>query len=219
MAKNIILSSIIGFLSFPFITLSRIAEMLNAWDLRIDVEKCLKIIDDSTYLLPPKFVSALIAAEDHRSALHSGVDPISILRALLVNVTRNQVQGASTIEQQFVRTASGIYERSVRRKIREQALAIAVLRRRSKYKIASAYLSIAFYGTGCTGVNGLRKCCGNGLDVAESSIALAMIARLKYPGPLNPSHVWRRKIQRRVSYIEQRMAEVEKRSGYCLSRF
>jgi monofunctional glycosyltransferase len=209
MAENIILTLIIEFLSLPFVCLSRIAEILDLWNLGIDIELCLKVIDSSTSIIPEKFVSALIAAEDRRNALHLGVDPIAILRALLVKVTRNQTQGASTIEQQFVRSASGRCERTFRRKLREQALALAVGRLRSKRQIACAYLSIAFYGSGCTGIEGLRKCCGHQLKLARSSSSIAMIAMLKYPQPLNPSPRWQHKIQNRIQYIEQRMPQAE----------
>lgn len=211
MATRIILTIVVRVLSFPFFALSCLVEMFDLWNLGPDINLCLEKIDSSADAIPSMFISALVAAEDHRNALHLGVDPISMLRAAFVKVTRRQIEGASTIEQQFVRTASGLYECSIKRKVREQLLAIAVLRRRSKSQIASAYLSIAFFGTGCIGIDGLRSNCGHDLNMTRPALLLAMIAQLKYPAPLNASEGWRHKIQRRVIYIDGRIAELENR--------
>lgn len=221
MAKSIILTFAIRVFSFPFLMLSSLVEAFGLWNLAPDIERCLKIIDSSNETIPSLIFSALVAAEDHRNAIHLGVDPISMLRALFVKLTHNQVEGASTIEQQFVRTVLGHYQRSVRRKVREQLLAIAVLRRRRKDQIATAYLSIAFFGSGCVGIDGLTKICGLQLEMASSVTLLQAVAQLKYPAPLCPSEEWHRKIEKRVSYVQKRMAQqgmVEKVTDSPISR-
>ncbi|QWC50546.1 transglycosylase domain-containing protein [Pectobacterium atrosepticum] len=43
---------------------------------------------------------------------------------MYLRLTQNVIQGGSTIDQQLVRTLTGRYERTLRRKIREQAIAI-----------------------------------------------------------------------------------------------
>jgi len=202
MAENFILTLMIKVLAFPFVTLSRIAEVFNFWEIRTDIGRCLDVIDSSSDIIPPFFIVGLIAAEDHRNTLHPGVDPIAMLRAGIVRIRYKQVEGASTIEQQFVRTVSGQYKRSLQRKISEQSLAIAVLRRRSKAQIANAYLSIAFFGSECTGLNGLKDRCGGQLELVESDMVLRMIARLKYPEPLYPRKSWHDRIDQRVQYIQ-----------------
>ncbi len=201
-------------LSVPFIVLSRFCEAMDFLDIRKDIRRCIEIVDFSKSNVPFAFISTLIVAEDHRSPLHRGVDPIAMIRATYVRLLNGCVQGASTIEQQFVRVATNRFERTVKRKIREQILAIAVSRRRSKHEIASAYLSIAFYGTGCMGVSGLRSHCGQNLASAQKSDILGMISRLKYPEPLYPSVLWHRKLQRRVDYIIAR----EKHSAINVSQ-
>ncbi len=184
---------------------------MNLWNVREDVGRCLKVIDTYVGLIPNRFIGALVAAEDHRSPIHPGVDPIAMIRAGFVRFKCNQIEGASTIEQQLVRTVTGRYERSVFRKIREQAIAISVCRRRSKRQskrqIANAYLAVAYYGSGYVGLAGLKKCCGGELDCADSRAILSAIARLKYPKPLLPGQRWRQKIDRRVQYIAERMPE------------
>ena len=48
------------------------------------------------------FKETLIATEDARFYEHRGVDPLGVTRALINNVTSENVQGASTITQQLV---------------------------------------------------------------------------------------------------------------------
>jgi penicillin-binding protein 1A len=201
MAARGFLRFFIFLLAGPFVFLSRIAELVNAWKIRDEIEACIEAVDAFGEQVPPVFVSMLIAAEDHRSHLHPGVDPIAILRALYVRVWQRTLQGASTIEQQFVRVITNHRERTISRKLREQILAIAVSRRRAKYQIASAYLACAFYGTECVGLAGLKIRCGAPLDQASTHSMLSMIARLKYPEPAVPSVKWQRKHRARMDYI------------------
>ena len=206
MAKRTILRIALKIASTPFVAFSRAAEAINLWDLKADIALCLQTVDCNVLRpIPREFVQALVVAEDRRNALHLGVDPMGIARAILARLSRKGIQGASTIEQQFVRIVSGSYERTIRRKIREQALAIAVSRRRSKTQIASAYLSVAYYGPGLIGASGLRRLCGRELEVCRAHSIIEAIARLKYPEPLQPSIAWKRKLVRRAAYITCRL--------------
>jgi hypothetical protein len=55
--------------------------------------------------LPDVLINAVLASEDRRFFSHSGIDPIRILKALIVDVREGEaVQGASTLTQQFVKT-------------------------------------------------------------------------------------------------------------------
>src|SRR5687767_4778485 len=102
MAKRSVLKLALFVLSGPLIVISLIAELFNLWNLRDDVQYCLRVIDSKSETIPENFVRALVAAEDRRSELHPGVDPIAIIRAVYVRSTYKRVQGASTIEQQLV---------------------------------------------------------------------------------------------------------------------
>ena len=141
-----------------------------------------------------------------RNAIHPGVDPIAILRAIYVRLRLGDVQGASTIEQQFVRVVSGRHERTLARKVYEQVLAVCVSRRRRKAQIARAYLTIAYYGSAVVGMVGLRATFGGDVSPANIDAIREMIARLKYPEPSRPTTEWRRKVRTRVTYIELREA-------------
>ena len=196
-------------LSLPFIAFSRLAEALNLWNVRSDLARCLRTVDEfaDQHTLPNRLLRALVVAEDRRNADHFGVDPIGMMRAAASLVTRNGLQGASTIEQQFVRVVTKRYERTISRKIREQALAIALSRRRTKKQISATYLQVAFYGHGLVGVQGLYRLCGNSLWSSSSMTVYGAIARLKYPEPLNPSDHWKQKLSHRVAYIAALLSE------------
>ena len=196
-------------MSLPFIAFSRLAEALNLGNVRSDLARCLRTVDDfaNQHTIPNRFLTALVVAEDRRNADHFGVDPIGMMRAAASLVTRHGLQGASTIEQQFVRVVTKRYERTFSRKIREQALAIALSRRRTKKQISATYLHVAFYGHGLVGAQGLYRLCGNSLRSSSSMTVYGAIARLKYPEPLNPSEHWKQKLSRRVAYIAALLSE------------
>ncbi len=188
-------------LSLPFLVLSRVFEYFDILGICFDLRRCLETVDSNSDLVPQNFVSLLVCAEDRRSSIHCGVDPIAMIRAFYKWIFFKKIEGASTIEQQFVRVISGRYERSFMRKIREQILAIAVSRRRSKCQIASAYLSVAYYGYGRVGLSALKYYCGPNLSRSNRFCVLGAIARLKYPEPRKPSIRWYTKFERRVRYI------------------
>lgn len=198
MAAQPILKCVIYVLALPHMVISRIAELLKLEALEAERHCCLEIIDSHQFSVPRVFLDALITAEDHRNPLHPGIDPIGMIRAVAVFLHKRQVQGASTIEQQFVRVATGKFERTLLRKFREQLLALSLSRRRNKAAIASAYLSVAFFGSKCIGLNGINRTFGSDLAEVTPEQALAFVSQLKYPRPLAPSPAWQAKITRRV---------------------
>lgn len=201
MAKRRILKAIFFVLSSPFLFVSRCLESFLSKPFSIDLNQCLNVVDQFCESVPSQFTDALIAAEDHRNAYHLGVDPIGIIRAILVHLHSGHLQGASTIEQQFVRVVTGRYERTVIRKLREQALAIAVVRYRAKNSIASAYLSIAFFGNDCIGLDGLRGHFGPHLHAVGKKQALFFVSQLKYPRPHQPNVYWRSRVNARCEVV------------------
>lgn len=191
-------------LSSPIIILSYVYELIMPKSIQLDLENCLSSIDNSEQL-PAIFVLALITAEDHRSEFHPGIDPLAIFRSFLVKLKRGKWQGASTIEQQYVRIVTNRFERTGARKLREQVLAVMLSRRISKYCIASSYLSKAFYGTEFIGLKGLRSEFGDDLFNVSFNEALRMMVQLKYPRPRTPSLEWYKKNTRRLNIIIKRI--------------
>jgi penicillin-binding protein 1A len=104
--------------------------------------------------IPPIVRDAVISIEDKRFMTNSGVDLRSLARALLTDVLhQGAVQGASTIEEQFVKNALGQQShRTVFEKLREAALAFHLSHHWSKLKILTEYLNTIYFGNGAYGI-------------------------------------------------------------------
>ena len=199
---------------FPHLAVAWIVYKLQLESIENDLRSCIRVVDQFEETVPAIFIEALVNAEDHRNAIHIGVDPIAIFRAIVVRMRKGEIQGASTIEQQFVRVVTKRYEWTIGRKVREQLLAVLLSRRRPKRSIASAYLSIAYYGTNIEGIEGLQECFGQNLKEVVYLDALEFVAQLKYPRPVNNLQRWRYKVNRRVTYLNRvRLREGERKAA------
>jgi penicillin-binding protein 1A len=77
--------------------------------------------------IPKPVINALLATEDRRFYNHLGLDPISIIRAMGVNLRAGSItQGGSTLTQQLAKNLFLTPERSFRRKVQELLLALLV---------------------------------------------------------------------------------------------
>ena len=187
----------------PIILLANIINLLNIKSFKDDIEKSLKIIDDfSNIKIDKRFIQVLILAEDRRNKLHRGVDTIAILRAIKVRLLENKYQGASTIEQQFIRVVTNRFEKTFYRKLREQILAILLDKKAKKYDISKSYLLIAYYGYNLTGLSAIKKICID-INKVDITTAIEIISRLKYPQPKNNNNIWLSKKNKRVLYIKK----------------
>ncbi len=104
--------------------------------------------------IPPVVKDAVISIEDKRFWTNSGVDVRGIARAFAQDVLHNgAVQGASTIEEQFIKNAlQAQSHRTVFEKMREAALAYELSHKWSKQKILAAYLNTIYFGNGAYGI-------------------------------------------------------------------
>ncbi len=104
--------------------------------------------------IPPVVRHAVIAIEDKRFMSNSGVDLRSLARAFITDVLhQGAVQGASTIEQQFVKNALAQQaHRTIFEKLREAALAFHLSHHWSKLKILTEYLNTIYFGNGAYGI-------------------------------------------------------------------
>ena len=147
----------------------------------------------------------LVAGEDHRIALHSGVDPLALCRAAWRTYARGRVEGGSTVAMQLVRVLTGRFENSWRRKAREVALAVVATRYAHWSELVSLYLLVGYYGWR---MNGFRQACGRlGIDPMNCSLrdSAMLVARLKYPQPRRCSEARRAQIAGRCEYLIARV--------------
>src|ERR1700691_5153153 len=104
--------------------------------------------------IPPIVKEAVISIEDKRFATNSGVDIRGIARAFVQDILhKGGVQGASTIEEQFIKNAlQAQSHRTIFEKLREAALAYQLSHKWSKEKIITAYLNTIYFGNGAYGI-------------------------------------------------------------------
>ncbi|MGL5423658.1 MAG: transglycosylase domain-containing protein [Serratia fonticola] len=141
------------------------------------------------------YCHVLVTAEDHRNPIHYGIDPIAIIRCIYLQLTKKIIQGGSTIEQQLVRTLTGRYEKTLRRKLREQVIAILLTKIvRNKNEIGKAYLHCAYFGHAKEGFLNL--------SISDRKDASELIARLKYPTKEHEEPHDNERIKRRGKQID-----------------
>ncbi len=106
--------------------------------------------------MPPLVIHAFLAAEDRNFYSHPGVDPLSMLRAALADIsrigTKRRPEGASTITQQVAKNFLLSNEVSFERKIKEALTAIRMEQVLSKDRILELYLNEIYLGSGAYGV-------------------------------------------------------------------
>jgi len=142
-----------------------------------------------------------IALEDRRFFYHPGVDVPSIVRETIKAFGGRKHGGASTIDMQFVRTVTGFREPTIKRKIYEAFLALAIQFRYKKLEILRSYLDCAYFGSGLIGANAAAQRIfdknADELSIEEASFISAMLA---YPRPLDGLPRWERRARRRAVY-------------------
>jgi penicillin-binding protein 1A len=138
--------------------------------------------------LPPALINALLATEDRRFHDHFGIDPISIARAMVVNLRAGRVrQGGSTLTQQLAKNLFLGPDRSLERKIRELLLAFWLEASFSKQQILTIYLNRVYFGAGAYGVDAAaRKYFGKPAEKIGLYESALLAGLLKAPTRYNP---------------------------------
>ncbi|UTF49498.1 penicillin-binding protein 1C [Desulfomicrobium sp. ZS1] len=102
--------------------------------------------------ISPDLTAALIDSEDRHFLLHPGINPLSVLRALWVNVRHGRViSGASTIPMQVARLADP-RPRTLGAKAVEALRALQLCWHYPKEKILLWYVNLAPFGSNMVGV-------------------------------------------------------------------
>lgn len=95
--------------------------------------------------IPQQLQQILIAVEDRQFFNHFGINPLSIVRALVANLRAGKtVQGGSTLTQQLAKNLFLTAEKSLLRKINEAFMAVLLEFRFSKQAILTAYINDIF---------------------------------------------------------------------------
>lgn len=108
--------------------------------------------------IPKNITDAVLTTEDSRFQSHIGIDPIRLIKAVLVNIRSNSAQqGASTITQQVVKNSLLTSDKSLQRKIQEAYLSLKLENRYSKDDILEMYMNKIYYSDGQYGVKTAAK--------------------------------------------------------------
>ena len=97
--------------------------------------------------VPERLLKTLIAVEDRSFYSHFGINPLAIMRALIVNIKSGERrQGGSTLTQQLVKNLFLSSERSYWRKVNEAIMALLLEIHYDKNSILQAYINEVYLG-------------------------------------------------------------------------
>lgn len=161
--------------------------------------------------VPKQLVHAFLSAEDKNFWQHSGVDPVGIARAVVMNVRNygsgRRMVGASTITQQVAKNFLLTSERTITRKIKEAILAFRIERTFDKEHILELYLNEIYlgyrsYGVAIAAMNYFSK----SLDELSLSEIAFLAALPKAPNNYNPERHMEAAVGRR-NWVLSRMED------------
>ena len=119
-----------------------------------------RIADDGQWRFPPstrvpeKFEKALLTFEDRFFYYHPGINPVSILRAIVKNNKAGKIiSGGSTISMQVARISRGNKPRTYSEKLIEILSALKLELFKSKKTILLIYSANAPFGGNCVGLD------------------------------------------------------------------
>ncbi len=162
--------------------------------------------DENRIIVPLKKISknmqnAQIAIEDSRFYDHGGLDIRGFSRAMISNLQGGEVQGASTLTQQFVKitlqenalkrgdkdAAKAAVTKTYSRKLQELKYALNVEENFTKDQILEGYLNLVYYGDQAYGVEAAAL---NYFGVSASKLNLSQAALMagvvQQPTAFNP---------------------------------
>ncbi len=162
-------------------------------------DRVLLKLDDA----PDMFIKMLLLIEDRRFFNHWGVDPLSIARALLANISSGRtVQGGSTLTQQLVKNLFLSQDKTLVRKLNEAFMSLLLEWHYDKKLILETYLNEIYLGQ-----DGRRAIHGFGLasefyfgktlkklSIDEMAVLIGMVKGASYYNPKrNPEHARERR--------------------------
>lgn len=161
--------------------------------------------------MPDIVKQAFLSAEDKNFYNHSGVDPIAIARAVLVNLRNTgsgrRLVGASTITQQVAKNFLLTNEVSYERKIKEAILAMRMEKALTKDQLLELYLNEIFLGQRAYGVAAAALIYFNkSLEELTIDEAAYLAALPKAPNNYHPIHDHDEAVERR-NWVISRMVE------------
>ncbi|MEZ5086483.1 MAG: transglycosylase domain-containing protein [Tessaracoccus sp.] len=161
--------------------------------------------------MPQVAKDAVVAAENRSFWEDPGFSPSGMTRALWSIVSGGQLQGGSTITQQYIKIFYLDSERTLTRKARELILAIKMGREVSKEEVLAGYLNTIYFGRGAYGLQAASRSYflkdAEDLTLSEAAVLAAI---LNNPAAMNPSdgEDKRQNLLNRYNYVLDGMLEM-----------
>ncbi len=161
--------------------------------------------------IPPSLQNAVIAAENADFYSDPGFSVAGVGRAVVNMARGGQIQGGSTITQQYVKNTYLTPEQTVDRKLRELCLSVKLSRSLSKAEILQGYLNTSWFGRNAYGVQAAARAY-YGMDAKDldPGRAALLAALLKGAQDYDPSlsEANHRRAQARWRYVLDRQVEL-----------
>ncbi len=162
--------------------------------------------------IPPMVAQAFISAEDRLFWVEPGINPLAIIRAGLVDITRigsgHRPLGASTITEQVVKNMLLDNHITFARKIKEAILAMRVSNVMTKKQVLTLYLNEIYLGNNTYGITAAAQ---SYFDKPLSQLDIAQAASLaslpKAPTTYNPFLHPQEALTRRNFVISRMLAD------------
>ncbi|MBD3656050.1 penicillin-binding protein 1B [Marinobacter sp.] len=158
--------------------------------------------------LPPMFEETLLAVEDRNFYDHSGIAPLSIARAMWVNLQAGRVvQGGSTLTQQLVKNFFLTRDQTLIRKGNEALMSLLLELHYDKRDILETYLNEVYLGqAGSRGIHGFGLASqfyfGESLANLELHQLALLVGMVKGPSYYDPRRHPERALERRNLVID-----------------
>ncbi|GAA1397941.1 transglycosylase domain-containing protein [Luteococcus peritonei] len=138
--------------------------------------------------MPQNIKDAVIAAENRSFWTDRGISPTGIVRSAWTIARGGEMQGGSTITQQYIKILYLSSDRTMTRKLRELALAVKLGKEVSKEQILEGYLNTIYFGRGAYGIQAASRSYFNtdakNLTVPQSAVLASV---LNNPSAFDPS--------------------------------
>jgi|HubBroStandDraft_1064217.scaffolds.fasta_scaffold40254_2 membrane peptidoglycan carboxypeptidase len=190
--------------------------------------------------IAPVMRRAIVAIEDARFWLHGALDIRGTVRAIVLDLSGQAVQGGSDLAQQYVKNAciltaktmwqkNQCYSHTLTRKITELRIAANVEHEMTKQQLLTAYLNVAYFENQAYGIQVASQLyfstTARNLTLPEAAMLAGLVENPSQYDPVaNPSAAWQRRNvvleqMAKVGYISQATANqaVKTRLGLHLS--
>lgn len=124
--------------------------------------------------MPQVVKDAVVAAEDRTFWTNSGIDIKGMLRAFYRIARGDDIQGGSTITQQYIKILYLTSDQTVSRKLRELVLANKLNKDESKEDVLEGYLNTIYFGRSAYGIEAAAEAYF-GIHASELSVAQAVV--------------------------------------------